>query len=66
MLSQRANDTDQRVLVESLNEQDETLVTGRMSNNTLVHFKGGEELIGQFVDVHLDECKGFYFIGHMI
>jgi tRNA-2-methylthio-N6-dimethylallyladenosine synthase len=64
--SARFNDTDQRVLVESLNEQDETLVTGRMSNNTLVHFKGGEELIGQFVDVHLDECKGFYFIGHMI
>ena len=64
--SARFNDTDQRVLVESLNEQDETLVTGRMSNNTLVHFEGGEELIGQFVDVHLDECKGFYFIGHMI
>jgi tRNA-2-methylthio-N6-dimethylallyladenosine synthase len=64
--SARFNDTDQRVLVESLNEQDDTLVTGRMSNNTLVHFKGGEELIGQFVDVHLDECKGFYFIGHMI
>ncbi len=30
--------TVQEVLVESINEQDASLVTGRMSNNTLVHF----------------------------
>ncbi len=55
-----------RVLVEDINEQDSSLVTGRMSNNTLVHFPGSADLIGNFVDVSLDECHGFYYIGHMI
>ena len=36
----RHTHTVQEVLVESINEQDPSLVTGRMSNNTLVHFKG--------------------------
>lgn len=54
------------VLVESVNEQDSSLVTGRLSNNTLVHFKGDESLIGTFVNVSLDECKGFYFMGHAV
>ncbi|MCM1090259.1 MAG: tRNA (N6-isopentenyl adenosine(37)-C2)-methylthiotransferase MiaB [Muribaculum sp.] len=54
------------VLVEEVNENDASLVTGRMSNNTLVHFPGGAELIGQLVDVSLDECHGFYYMGHMV
>ena len=53
------------VLVESVNEQDSHLVTGRLSNNLLVHFPGDESLIGQLVDVHLDECKGFYYMGRI-
>ena len=24
-----------------------------------------EELIGQYVDVSLDQCKGFYYLGEM-
>ncbi|MBO6239984.1 MAG: tRNA (N6-isopentenyl adenosine(37)-C2)-methylthiotransferase MiaB [Butyrivibrio sp.] len=55
-----------KVLVESVNEQDNSLMTGRLSNNTLVHFPGDESLIGSFVDVSLDECKGFYFMGHTV
>ncbi len=58
-------DTIQPVLVESLNDHDNTLVTGRMSNNLLVHFPGDESLIGKIVDVHLKECKGFYYLGEM-
>ena len=57
--------TIQPVLVESMNDHDDTLVTGRMSNNLLVHFKGDESLIGQIVDVKLSECKGFYYLGEM-
>lgn len=57
--------TDQEVLVESVNDHDPTLVTGRMSNNLLVHFKGDSSLIGTIVKVHLNECKGFYYIGEM-
>ena len=58
--------TVQRVLVESHNEHDERLMTGRLSNNLLVHFPGDESMIGKFADVRLDECKGFYYIGKIV
>ncbi|MFR5733070.1 MAG: TRAM domain-containing protein [Clostridium sp.] len=38
----------------------EGYVTGRLSNNTVVHFPGDESLIGKIVDVWLEESKGFY------
>lgn len=53
------------VLVEEINEQDSTLVTGRLSNNTVVHFPGDASLIGRIVDVKLEKCEGFYYIGIM-
>lgn len=53
------------VLVEDTDEQDSSLVTGRMGNNMLVHFPGCADLIGSIVKVNLKECKGFYFIGEM-
>lgn len=54
------------VLVEELNDQDTSLVSGRLSNNTLVHFKGDASLIGQLVQVKLTTCKGFYYLGEMV
>ena len=53
-------------LVEEMNEHDSTLVTGRLSNNTIVHFPGDENLIGKIVPVHLCACKGFYYIGELV
>ena len=58
--------TVQSVLVESLNDHDDSLVTGRLSNNLLVHFNGDNSLIGKIVNVHLKECKGFYYLGEMV
>lgn len=55
----------EKVLVEEVNSQDKELVTGRLTNNVLVHFKGSEELIGQIVDVKLTESKGFYYMGEL-
>ncbi len=54
------------VLVEGLDEQDENLLTGRLSNNLLVHFPGEPSLIGTFQNVKLTEAKGFYYIGQLI
>lgn len=54
------------VLIEGKNEQDEHLVTGRLENNLVVHFAGDESLIGQIVQVHLKECKGFYYLGEIV
>ena len=48
--------TVQEVLVESINEQDASLVTGRMSNNTLVHFPGDASMIGTLQNVSLDDA----------
>ena len=54
------------VLVEEMNEHDSTLVTGRLSNNALVHFKGDASLIGEIVTVRLTEAKGFYYFGEPV
>lgn len=54
------------VLVEEKNEHDEKLVTGRLSNNSVVHFEGSTDLIGKIVKVRLDEAKGFYYMGTIV
>ena len=54
------------VLVEEVNEQGEGMLTGRLSNNLLVHFVGDKDLIGKLVPVNLKECKGFYYIGELV
>ena len=54
------------VLIEEKNEQDAALVTGRLSNNSVVHLPGTEDMIGKIVDVKLLECKGFYYMGECI
>ncbi len=56
----------QEVLVECRNEHDASLMTGRLSNNLLVHFPGDMSLTGRLVRVRLDECKGFYYIGSQV
>ena len=54
------------VLVEEINENDRSMVTGRMSDNTMVHFQGDASLVGKIVNVSLDECHGFYYTGHQV
>ncbi len=53
------------VLVEEVSEQDSSLLTARLSNNTTVHFAGDKSLIGKVVDVELIECHGFYYRGKL-
>lgn len=54
------------VLVEGKDEKLEGYLSGRLSNNMLVHFKGDEDLIGKIIDVHIDESKGFYYFGTIV
>ena len=63
--SARLTGQTQPVLVEEVNDHDASLVTGRLSNNLLVHFPGSADLIGKIVNVYLAECKGFYYMGEM-
>lgn len=53
------------VLAEEENAHDASYVTGRLSNNTLVHFKADQSVIGKIVPVRLTQCKGFYYMGEM-
>ncbi len=57
--------TRQEALVEGLDDHDPALVTGRLSNNRMVHFPGDASLIGRLVPVRLTEAKGFYYMGRM-
>ena len=64
-MSSRDTGTIQEVLVEEQNSQDTHLMTGRLSNNLLVHFPGDESMIGKIVTVYLKEAKGFYYMGEL-
>jgi tRNA-2-methylthio-N6-dimethylallyladenosine synthase len=44
------------VLVEGPSKKDPAMVTGRTENNRVVNFKGGLELVGQFVQVRITEA----------
>ncbi len=56
-------------LIEEVNQEDDgaqscqSLVTGRLSNNMIVHVPGDASMIGKIVRVSLDECRGFYYMG---
>lgn len=51
------------VLVE---ESDGSQLTGRLSNNTIVHFEGDASMVGKIVQVKLTEAHGFYYIGELV
>lgn len=53
------------LLVETVNDQDPTLVSGRLSNNHLVHVKASKETIGQLIKVKIIEAKSFYLMGEL-
>ncbi len=53
------------VLAEGIDEKDPSMLTGRLSNNNVVHFKADPSLIGQIVPVVLEEARGFYYIGRL-
>lgn len=52
-------------LMEEVNGNDPKLITGRLSNNTIVHVPGDASMIGKILPVSLDECHGFYYMGHI-
>lgn len=53
------------VLAEQVDEKDASMITGRLSNNSVVHFKGDASVIGKIVSVKLEEAKGFYYLGRI-
>ena len=79
MRVQRYQGQVQEALVEEINDgsnsedalrelnatEGEVLLTGRLSNNTIVHFPGLPSQVGTIVKVRLEECRGFYYLGRI-
>ena len=62
--SSRFEGTVQEILVEE-ESREKGIFTGRTEYNLLVHFPGCQDLIGKYVKVKLDTCKGFYYFGSL-
>ncbi|HAG04806.1 MAG TPA: tRNA (N6-isopentenyl adenosine(37)-C2)-methylthiotransferase MiaB [Lachnospiraceae bacterium] len=54
------------VLAEEVSGGDKELISGRLEDNSLVHFKAPESVIGNIVDVKITDCKTFYLVGEML
>lgn len=55
-----------KVLADDVSANDPSFITGRLEDNSLVHFKGDKSLIGEIIDVKITDCKTFYLIGERI
>ena len=62
VVSSRFQGEVQEVLVET-ESKEKGIFTGRTQYNLLVHFPGTPDLLGKYVNVRLDTCKGFYYMG---
>ena len=65
-LNKKLLGTVQKVLVEEVSKNDSKVMSGRTDSAKLVHFPGGEDLIGNIVDVRIDNVKTFTLEGVMI
>ena len=61
-VSSRFQGEVQEVLVET-ESKEKGIFTGRTQYNLLGHFPGTPDLRGKYVNVRLDTCKGFYYMG---
>lgn len=55
-----------KVLADDVSNGDKEYITGRLEDNSLVHFKGDSSMIGQIFDVKITDCKTFYLIGERV
>ncbi len=64
VVSSRFEGTVQEVLVEE-ESKEKGIFTGRTQYNLLVHFPACPEMLGKYVNVKLNTCKGFYYLGEL-
>ncbi|MDO5388284.1 MAG: tRNA (N6-isopentenyl adenosine(37)-C2)-methylthiotransferase MiaB [Clostridia bacterium] len=55
-----------KVMADDVSTSDESYITGRLEDNSLVHFKGDRSMIGDIFDVKITDCKTFYLIGEKV
>lgn len=54
------------ILVEGSSKNDDSKLTGRTRNGRLVNFEGGQELIGELVDVKIVKANSFSLVGELL
>ena len=54
------------VLVEEVSKNNQDFMTGRTEDFKLVHFQGSEDLIGEIVDVRIEDVKTFSLEGILV
>ena len=55
-----------KVMADDVSANDPSYITGRLEDNSLVHFKGDKSMIGQIFNVKIVDCKTFYLIGERV
>lgn len=55
-----------KVLAEEISSSNNEFITGRLEDNSIVHFKSKKDIIGNIVNVKINDCKTFYLIGEII
>lgn len=55
-----------KVLAEDISGNDERFLTGRLEDNSLVHFMADKNLIGNIIDAKITDCKTFYLVGELV
>ena len=53
------------VLVDGTSKTDEDILSGRTDGGKIVHFAGGKELIGKYVNVKIIDVRSFYLTGEI-
>lgn len=54
-----------KVLVEGYSKNNDSYLTGRTEGGRLVHFRGGDSIIGSFVSLNITEAEPFNLIGEL-
>ena len=64
--SLKLEDTVQRVLIEEVSKNDDSMLSGRNEAGKSIHFKGDKSLIGTLADIKIDGVNTWSLQGHVI
>ncbi len=69
-ISRRKNEAmvgkTEKVLIEGVSRTNDKFLSGRTEGGKIVNLKGGKEMIGEFTDIKITECKTWSLTGEII
>ena len=54
------------VFAEEVSMGNSEFLTGKTDDNTIVHFRGSDDMLGNFYNVKITDCKTFYTVGEIV